>query len=285
LIASLEHDFRAKYVRNYLLQREKLLSEAHRAITSKKKLPPKLLSQFGVRIFLPRQDTGGKLVEEVWRVAIMRGESKDNEAAVGRELLDPSCGVGLPCKWLFSKGEHTIGIPKVKRIVLDLPLIREWLELRTRNDAPESEMEKCVQLCNTVDLDVGHSWPLKEDIPRPAQQWVESFTRKSPASFFSKYSSEGGHKELVQVGWVGDPTQTLVVYVPKEVTTTKEETNPDLNLSRMSLEEENADTQKIGSQLVTKTFSFLGSRRKPSLSAGEVCFHLNLTSEYKFRLD
>lgn len=224
-------------------------------------------------------------MEEVWRVAIMRGESKDNEAAVGRELLDPSCGVGLPCKWLFSKGEHTIGIPKVKRIVLDLPLIREWLELRTRNDAPESEMEKCVQLCNTVDLDVGHSWPLKEDIPRPAQQWVESFTRKSPASFFSKYSSEGGHKELVQVGWVGDPTQTLVVYVPKEVTTTKEETNPDLNLSRMSLEEENADTQKIGSQLVTKTFSFLGSRRKPSLSAGEVCFHLNLTSEYKFRLD
>jgi len=138
-----------------------------------KQLPIQLLSEFGIRIILPRQDTRGKIVEEIWRLdAILRKDNNNKSTYIKADGCDPCCSLNIPCEWAAEDAKSTIGIPRVKRIVQNLSMIDHWLRIRNENEAPITEMEKCVQLYNTVDLDFDEEWPLEEEIPRPDYEWV-----------------------------------------------------------------------------------------------------------------
>ena len=121
----------------------------------------------------PRQDTRGKIVEEIWRLdAILHEDNNNKSTYIKADGCDPCCGLNIPCEWAAEDVKSTIGIPGVKRIVQNLSMIDHWLRIRNENEAPITEMEKCVQLYNTVDLDFDEEWPLEEEIPRPDYEWV-----------------------------------------------------------------------------------------------------------------
>ena len=179
-------------------------------------MPMMLLSEFGIRILLPRQDTKGKSIEEVWRIDVLLPTDEQSCTNIQIDEDDPSCGLYFPCEWRLVDDERTtVGIAPVKRIVKNLPLLEEWRSIRKANEAPFSEMEKCVQLCNTIDLDVGEALPLNSEIPRPQYEWVSSGSASFRfGNFDLLHGSHSGALKLVEVSTIFTPTDVLVVNFP-----------------------------------------------------------------------
>ena len=262
------HDFQVKYVRNYLLQRSLLLRETRDRILKNKQLPMKLLSEFGIRIFLPRQDTKGKSIEEVWRIDVLLPTDEQSCTNIQMDEDDPSCGLYFPCEWRLVDDERTtVGIPPVKRIVKNLPLLEEWRSIRKVNEAPFSEMEKCVQLCNTIDLDVEEALPLNSEIPRPQYEWVSSGSASFRfGNFDPLYGSHPGALKLVKVSTIFTPTDVLVV----NSTTTNRPVTYCYETCFLNRKKEEQNLNKKGKTLKKVTFTIRRISNKGLLQAPSV---------------
>ena len=162
-------------MRSYLFQRAKLLRTYKKKLKTKK-LPKKIYKEFGLPISIARREGFHDLLQiETWRLKSLSLRSSGDE--IQEESSDskidsklaacPEYNLSVSCQWVSDGFGSTVGVAPVKRMLKEVSTLTQWSLYRDDNKPPINELERCIQLFNTVDLDVKQSWPLPYPIPRP----------------------------------------------------------------------------------------------------------------------
>ena len=158
----------AIYVRSYLLQRAKLLRIYRKKIKHQKSLPTRIYKEFAIPIAIPRHGSDDDMVQtELWRIMEISIRSSDDDSddinssdiLVDTKLaVNPNYDLSLSCSWISDGFGSTVGVHCVRRVIKDLSTLDRWREFRNAKNRPITDLEKCIKLCNTVDLNVKQSW-------------------------------------------------------------------------------------------------------------------------------
>lgn len=169
-------------MRSYLLQRAKLLRIYKNKLRKKKSLPSKIQKEFGLPIAIPRREgVKDPLQIEVWRImsTSIRSSSADSvekssaSSINGQLAVSPRYNLSMSCKWVSDGFGSTVGVSRVKRTMKEVSTLERWSRYRNDNKPPLTELERCIQLFNTVDMDVKRKWPLSHSIPRPRHAYFK----------------------------------------------------------------------------------------------------------------
>ena len=179
-------------MRSYLFQRAKLLRTYKKKLKKKKNLPKKIYEEFGLPISIPRREGFHDLLQiETWRLKSLSLRSSGDEiqeessgSKIDSKLAAcPEYNLSVSCQWVSDGFGSTVGVAPVKRMLKKVSTLTQWSRYRDDNKPPIIELERCIQLYNTVDLDVKHSWPLPYAIPRPQFAYYRiSNNRKTKSS-------------------------------------------------------------------------------------------------------
>ena len=115
-------------------------------------------------IVSPAQDCGDEAVKtEIWRIAGVSIGSSDEEiidsssSSVDSKLArNPNYNLSLKCRWVSRVGS-TVGVRPVRRVVKQLSTLNRWKKYRDAKSRPKTDLEKCIVLFNTVDLEVNET--------------------------------------------------------------------------------------------------------------------------------
>lgn len=135
-------------------------------------------------IAVPRSDAnGGELQIEMWRitnVSIQRtGDDSDedidsSDITIDSELeAEANYGLSLSCCWLSDGLGSTVGVRPVRRIVKELSTLYRWREFHDASREPITDLEWCIKLYNTVELN-----PFLDDYPLALKPINCSFDKK-----------------------------------------------------------------------------------------------------------
>ena len=165
----------ALYVRSYLFQRAKLLKIYRKKIRKQKNLPRKIYKEFALPIAIARQKGDDQMAQtELWRIMGISIRSSDentddvdsSDITVDSNLaVCPNYGLSLKCRWISDAFGSTVGVNRVRRVIRDLSTLNRWREYRGNKKQPITDLEKCIKLYNTVDLDVKHPWHVSRVCP------------------------------------------------------------------------------------------------------------------------
>ena len=127
-----------------------------------------IYKEFGLPIAIPRQEGGDeKAPIEIWRIMGISIRSSDDDSdddyssdiTVDSNLaVCPNYGLSLTCRWISDGFGSTVGVDRVRRVVKDLSTLDRWREFRNAKNRPITDLEKCIKLFNTVDLNVKDPW-------------------------------------------------------------------------------------------------------------------------------
>jgi len=132
----------------------------------------KIRQKYGVCIPLPcNQSIDKKAREEVWR--IYGGCEKSCKRPLDRTSDKESFEIDakfdidhLSCECRKQFIQSSFNQPTINRVLYDLPIFRKWKAIERSNFSPATNIERCLKLCNTVEL--GQKIPKKV----PKKQWL-----------------------------------------------------------------------------------------------------------------
>ena len=147
--------------RSYLIQRAKLLRIYRKRVRKNNHLPHKIYRELGVPVACPALECGDDPAHvEYWRLIGVNLKSRDCSTSTSCESLDsqlvrnPSYNLSLNCRWVSDNVGSTVGVRPVRRVIKQLSTLIRWKKYRDARFRPRTDLEKCISLYNTVDLEV-----------------------------------------------------------------------------------------------------------------------------------